>query len=189
MKDTLFQTQISKFWFRYFLAGIGLLPCSSLAENNERLFGAAINVLNHANRLSIEKKVEYCGYLFQDLAGNVFTSQPIKGLLLSCSADHLNKNLNVVASWHTHGSYNSAIDSETPSSYDLIDDLVHNQLGFVSTPSGRVWFLNPFTGKATVLCGAGCVFADPFFQFSYSDPNKKVYILEELLEREKARRQ
>ena len=49
----------------------------------------------------------------------------------------------VVATFHTHGSYSPEFENELPSLSDVLGDFSQRIDGYVATPAGRVW-LNDF---------------------------------------------
>ncbi len=64
----------------------------------------------------------------------------------------------------THGAYSLDYDSEAPSPDDLIGDIAEGVDGYIATPGGRLWFNDASARRAILLCGPGCLRADPDFR-------------------------
>ncbi len=123
----------------------------------------AVAFLNDLQPISISQGVEYCGYFGLDANGNIAATQPHRGLPDSCFPAWPN-HLELLASYHTHGSYTMDADIEVPSVEDLWGDMEEEVDGYVATPGGRVW-LNLFDERITFqLCGRNCIAADPNFR-------------------------
>ena len=112
---------------------------------------------------SIAEGVEYCGYFGLDGSGQIAATAPHRGQPDSCFPVWPN-DLEVLASYHTHGSYTMDADIEVPSVDDLYGDIEEEVDGYVATPGGRVWLNIYDEGIAMQLCGRNCIMADPNFQ-------------------------
>ncbi len=120
--------------------------------------------LNVLQRRSITENREYCGYLGLTPAGDFAISPPQRGSLDGCTPDTPPDGLSLLASYHTHAAYSPDYDSEAPSVDDLIGDIGEGVNGYVATPGGRLWYNDASARQAILLCGAGCLAADPAFQ-------------------------
>ena len=119
---------------------------------------------------SIRNNQEYCGVIFEDEQGNLQTSTIYPGERAACALDWgVPLGNHVVASFHSHGGFDTQYASEIPSSLDLATDIDARIDGFVGTPGGRIWH-NQWQEEATeLLCGEGCLETDPrYTQFKRS---------------------
>ena len=133
---------------------------------------------------SIAENREYCGYLGVTHAGEFAISPAKRGDESGCTPDDPPPGLQPLASYHTHAAFASTYDSEVPSSNDLEGDIAERVNGYVSTPGGRLWFNDAAAGRAILLCGLGCVVADPRFEPDPAWPVRQSYTLAELRTRQ-----
>ena len=143
----------------------------------------AISVLDANQPRSIAESREYCGYLGYDADGVLRSTKPARGTLDGCDIPEPPWDWDLVASWHTHGSYDHEYDSEVPSIDDMIGDLEEGVDGYIATPGGRIWKIDLDTERAFILCDVGCVTADPAFRRDPDFPPAPSYTLFELYER------
>jgi len=136
--------------------------------------------LNALQQRSIAENREYCGYLGKTLTGTLALSPARRGDVSGCTPDEPPAGLRLLASYHTHAAYAFAYDSEVPSSDDLEGDMAEGVNGYVATPGGRLWFIDAAIGRAILLCGPGCVAADPRFEPDPAFPVRNSYSLAEL---------
>ena len=115
----------------------------------------AREVLTRLQPVSFEKKREYCGYIGYDAQGVMIASPPVMGTKDSCAAP-FPRNLAITASYHTHGD--------------------------VSTPGGRLWFIDTQVMVARQVCGVACLpVADRFRKGAKGDVAQS-YTFEALIE-------
>lgn len=119
---------------------------------------------------SIAEKREYCGYFGYDPSGKFVATRATRGTLDGCLAAEPPHDLDLVASYHTHANYEPEHDSEVPSADDVLGDQEEGVDGYVSTPGGRVWFIDGERAIAHQVCAIGCVTADPRFR-AETDPD------------------
>ena len=114
---------------------------------------------------SIANNQEYCGVIFEDEEGNLQTSTIYAGERAACALDWgVPLGYHVVASFHSHGGFDTQYASEIPSSLDLATDIDARIDGFVGTPGGRIWH-NRWQEEATELaCGEACLPVDPRYE-------------------------
>lgn len=172
------------------LAGFFILLSAPLpAQDRDALFRAldefAAEHLNQVQMLSIRDGVEYCGLLGIDASGQLAATPPRRGRADSCEPpENGPAGFEVLASYHTHGSFDPDADSEVPSSDDLLADIEEGIDGYVATPGGRLW-LNDLEAEVSFqLCGLGCLIADPRFHECPADSPANEYTLEDLEYRE-----
>ena len=145
----------------------------------------AKSTLSDLQERSFDADREYCGMIGRNVEGQLVVSRPRRGRVASCRPRDLPDGYEVVASYHTHGSYDPAYDNEVPSSNDVYSDMDEGVNGYISTPGGRFWFVDGQTGEARQLCGLGCLPQDPEFQRDLTLPVPQSFTLQELLTRER----
>lgn len=143
------------------IASIGSLAAQSRSDLTDQLDRLAVSHLDGVQELSIRDNVEYCGYFGFDNSGEIVATPATRGDSHSCESKIVPPELDIIASYHTHGAYSEEDESELPSSEDLLVDFEAHTDGYVATPSGRVWLNLVDEAKTVQLCGPGCVRADP----------------------------
>ncbi|MEM6466873.1 MAG: DUF4329 domain-containing protein, partial [Pseudomonadota bacterium] len=159
-------------------------PLPPPRDVDPKLAGEVIAFLNTIQPPSIAKNVEYCGYFGLDPSGELVATDPFKGETDSCTIPEWPEDMAVIASYHSHAGFDEEADSEVPSSDDLISDIEEGVDGFISTPGGRVWFVDHEAQAAYQLCPMSCVTRDPDFVPGDAGPIAQEYRLDDLLERE-----
>jgi hypothetical protein len=142
----------------------------------------AVDHLDALQQQSFRDGVEYCGYFGVDDAGNIVASPALAGEEYGCDIEEIEipPELEVIASYHTHGPYSPDAYNEVPSEDDILGDFEEGIDGYISTPSGRVW-VNLVDDEVSVqLCGPGCVLADPNYQECAAHLPAQQYTLESL---------
>ncbi|MEM9715514.1 MAG: DUF4329 domain-containing protein [Pseudomonadota bacterium] len=119
---------------------------------------------------SLERNREYCGY-FGYVDGKLTTSRIRRGWKASCRAKQPPRDMDVVASFHTHGGFDLNYFSEIPSSTDILADHIEEVDGFMATPGGRLWFIDGEAQEAELICGLACLPQDTNFE---PDPDVQV---------------
>lgn len=123
-------------------------------------------VASHLNKIqekSFKDGHEYCGLIFYSREAQLKASTAKKGRIDSCLPDDVSEEFEVIASYHTHGSADLDADTEVASFDDLEADIEEGINGYIATPGGRLWLNNIKTKKSILLCGKGCLKADPQF--------------------------
>lgn len=133
---------------------------------------------------SIAENREYCGYFGRDAAGKLIATPPMPGRADSCSTAPSDNMVDIIASYHTHGSFHIDADSETPSSDDLEADMSEEIDGYVATPGGRIWKNDGDQGRAILLCDRNCTISDPDYDSRAFPPVNNSYTLEDLYDRD-----
>lgn len=165
-----------------FLAA-GLLADRVSAQSPEEV-AAVKSYMAEVQLLSFENNREYCGIVGYDMAGRIVMSKAKRGRRASCRLGRDPAGIEVVASYHTHGSFHEDYDSEVPSVNDVEGDMEDGLDGYVATPGGRLWFVDGQTGISRQLCGLGCLPDDPEFVPEYFGPVAQRYSLDALTDRE-----
>ena len=150
---------------------------SDLTEDLDR-FAAAF--LDRLQPRSIKEAVEYCGLFIQGPAGRFAATKPRRGKAGSCQPAAGPAGAKVLASYHTHGAYDRGADTEVPSWDDLNSDIEEKIDGYIATPGGRLWLNDAAVKKSILLCGEGCVAADPAYRPCPAFPPEEEYTLESL---------
>ena len=112
--------------------------------------------------LSFRKKREYCGYLGLTRSGELVATDPVAGDMASCAAEYPS-DIAVVASYHTHGTFDAGYYNEMPSLTDLDSDSAAYLNGYVATPGGRLWYVDGRSRVTFQICGVGCLPVAPLF--------------------------
>ena len=123
----------------------------------------AKEVLTRLQPLSFEKRREYCGYVGYNADGIMIATKPVAGDQASCGAP-FPRDIAVTASYHTHGDFDAGYFNEVPSVVDMEGDAEFYMNGYVSTPGGRMWFIDSSLLFAYQVCGIGCLPTAPGFQ-------------------------
>lgn len=136
--------------------------------------------LNTLQSKSFATDREFCGYILRTQTGALAATTANKGRISSCLArdppmDHL-----IVASYHTHGAFEYDTPAEFPSVGDVEADESEGTDGYVSTPGGRLWYVDGHDLIASQICGAGCVAQDPNFEAGLDGQIELSYTLDEL---------
>lgn len=167
--------------------GAGLAIClagGALAQDPAEL-EVAREILMELQPRSFAENREYCGYIGLLPDGGYMATEVSRGDEWSClSRGDESRFLEVTASFHTHAAFDTAADSEVPSSDDLRGDMEEGVNGYVATPGGRLWYIDGDSGVAVQLCGLGCVGQDPDFIAGDAGPIAGRYTLDDLLRRE-----
>lgn len=114
---------------------------------------------------SFDEGIELCGIIFERSDGTLGASQVRKGSEASCGIAYFDEpGMRPLASFHTHGAFNSDYDSEVPSIIDLRNDAATGMDGYVATPGGRFWWVDARGPTAIEVCAAACLPRDPAYQ-------------------------
>ena len=164
---------------------IQLAPNSAAAQDAAEL-AAARAVLLQLQPRSFAENLEYCGYVGRMPDGRLTATEVSRGDSWGClSRGDESRFVEIVASFHTHAGFDTAADSEVPSTDDVRGDMAEGTNGYVATPGGRLWYIDGVRGVATQVCGLGCMGQDPSFVAGDSGPIAQRYTLQELQMRER----
>lgn len=142
------------------------------------------SVLKQVQALSQKSGREHCGYIGLTEDGKLKATPAKRGGKDGCRAKRPPRNLDLVASYHSHGSYDEGADSETPSVDDVYADNDEQVNGWVVTPGGRIWYIESEKLFSRQVCGLNCVPQDPNFEAEIYGPVRKTYTIEQLEDRE-----
>ncbi|MEM9585392.1 MAG: DUF4329 domain-containing protein [Pseudomonadota bacterium] len=130
---------------------------------------------------------EYCGMIGENAEGKLVITRPRKGRRDSCvPRSFRSDDIYVLASYHTHGSYDFEADSEVPSIDDFDADDEEGVFGFVATPGGRFWVIDPERDLMRQICGIGCLPQDPDFEKGVAGNIPKQFNRAQLFRREQS---
>jgi hypothetical protein len=146
-------------------------PIARIQVQTQAEVAFAKSVLDGLQVQSFDLNREFCGYIGLDDVGRFIASEPTRGRKGSCRADEPNTEMDILASYHTHGGYSEDHDSEIPSLDDLRADVFEGVDGYISTPGGRVWFNDAKAKGSRQICGVKCVTVDTQFVEDYYVPN------------------
>lgn len=142
----------------------------------------ARKVLGQLQGQSAMENVEYCGYLGYDSDGVLVATEAVPGGAAWCEPVWPD-DLEVVASYHTHADYDPTAWSEIPSGNDMESDEEEGIDGYVSTPGGRLWYIDTTDMVASQICGIGCLPRAPNFIPAPEDDIRESYSYDELIEK------
>lgn len=156
-----------------------------LVAQDADLINAAKSTLTSIQSNSFKADREYCGMLGRNAQGNIVITRPRKGRRDSCQPNSFfSDEIETLASYHTHGSYDLEANAEVPLSDDLLADMAEGVFGFVSTPGGRFWITEPEENQVRLLCDVGCLPKDPKYEPVAEGNVRDVYTLDQLVDRE-----
>ena len=144
--------------------------------------GSVIAFLEKIQIRSLESGLEYCGY-FVLRGDQIIATPPTRGRYHECLAAEPRGDVELLASYHSHGTYSVNADSEVPSIDDILGDQEEEVDGYVVTPGGRVWFHDFESGRVVLLCGPECVTTDPDHDDDVFEPIARRYTLKSLRRR------
>lgn len=152
-------------------------PCAAQSDEETEFVTA---LLTNLNPLSIEFNREVCGHIVRHPDGRLETTKLSWGTEASCASLPPPGGAQILSSWHTHAAWGRGYDGEVPSTIDVEGDMRTGLNGWVSTPGGRLWFINGQTGHMHQVCGRDCLPSDPGFVPEEHGPVDKEYSLEGL---------
>lgn len=171
----------------FVISGLAMLcaPMSGAAQD-QALVTAAKAILDSVQANSFAANREYCGLLGFNQAGQIVATRPRKGRRDSCiPRDFFDAEIEPIASYHTHGAYDPEADAEVPSLGDLDADTEEGlEYGFMSSPGGRFWVIDPARAEVRQICGVGCMVQDPNFSAGDHGPIAQRYSRDALLARD-----
>lgn len=136
----------------------------SVARPPEDEIGAAQEWLARAQHLSFATNREYCGYLGYTQDGQIGFTEMQRGGHDGCTPWMTDNGLALVASLHTHGAYDPDVPAEFPTSLDIDSDAREGVDGYISTPGGRLWYVDSIARVAIQICGLNCLPQDHSFR-------------------------
>ena len=170
---------------RYLSSLLFLVIATQASAQAQFLIDFAKQALAQAQANSLETGREFCGYIGVDKDGRLAATKARRGRADVCRPRNPPRNWqDIVASYHTHGTFTLNADSEVPSSSDIRADANEGVDGFLVTPGGRVWFIDGVAQSARMICGLKCLQSDPNYEIGYAGAIKKAYTLDGIIARE-----
>ncbi|MEM7058909.1 MAG: DUF4329 domain-containing protein [Pseudomonadota bacterium] len=146
------------------LVALGL-PAAASAQSRsavaDEIDKFVLELFDQIQPQSIAENREYCGLVGFNHGDLLIVTGPFPGTSDTCDPNQGEQDIEVIASYHTHGAFDVAADSEVPSVDDLTADFEEGIDGYVATPGGRVWLNLVQEGLTYQLCGRNCVVSDP----------------------------
>jgi hypothetical protein len=135
---------------------------------------------------SIKANREFCGYFGLDANDNYVATRPKRGQRDGCFPPEPPAHLSIFASYHTHGAFHLDFDTEVPSEMDIRADTEEEVDGYISTPGGRIWFIDTLANpvRAQLVCGAQCVTYDKNYRDTDLPKIRKTYTLKQIIQRD-----
>ena len=165
------------------VCAIAMLPLAATAQDGEEL-RLVKRTLGKAQEFSFKNNREYCGYVVYDENNMLRVTRMTKGRKNSCMSHDYPKDWTAIASFHTHGAHVDGESFEVPSYSDAEGDEQEGVDGYVSTPGGRLWYIDSETREISLICGLNCLPSDPrFYEYDEVRP-PKFFTYEELREYE-----
>jgi len=168
--------------FRQLLIAATFVPLAVFAQSAEE-DALMRTTLSELNVQSFAEGIEFCGYVGFTADGALAISPATRGDESSCLADDPVNLEVVVASYHTHGDFSTEYSSETPSGTDMEGDEDEGIDGWVSTPGGRLWYIDTTDMITFQVCSIGCLAQDPNFIAGDDGEIAMDYTYDELVER------
>lgn len=165
---------------RFFATLAVLMSSMPALADPEAELAFARSILNDLQGSSFRENVEYCGYIGLDEVGGLVATIPTRGGADWCEMD-IPEHFEIVASYHTHAGYDPNSWSEIPSGGDMESDEDLGIDGYISTPGGRLWYIDTTDMIAFQICGIGCLQFDPSFQPAPEDNIQQSYTYDELI--------
>ncbi len=154
---------------------------AAVADPGEEL-ELAVQTLDALQPTTFHDNAEYCGYIGRDASGTLVATTPTLGGADWCEIEEP-VGLDIVASYHTHAGYDPNSWSEIPSGADMESDENLGIDGYVSTPGGRLWYIDTEDMVTSQICGIGCLAQDPNFRPASEDNILQSYTYDELVEK------
>lgn len=166
----------------FMAAIVAIAPIPSTAQSAQET-AFVMGLMESMNTLSIRFNREVCGYVLRHANGAYSSTKVSWGGPASCASLPVEDGFVVASSWHTHAAWDPAYDGEVPSIQDVEGDMRMGVNGWVSTPGGRLWFVDGQTGSIRQICGRGCLPVDENFGAEDFGPVSESYTLDGLYAR------
>lgn len=160
-------------------ARIGRLNTAPSSPTGDEL-DFATETLRQMQLHSYATGAETCGYIGRDAQGRMVATPINVGREASCFLPRPPAGMRVSASIHTHGTYSPAYASEFPTVQDVTTDARDGINGYISTPGGRMWYVDTQTMTVRQMCGRGCLPQDPQYRPEDDGPVRPMFTLAQL---------
>lgn len=157
----------------------GIPTAESAPTGDELAFVSAI--LSELQFRSFAENREFCGYIGLDERDELIATPAMPGTEAMCPLPPVPRNVRLVASFHTHGTYSPFYASEWPTTQDMVTDASDEIDGYISTPGGRLWHVDSDSMTVREICGRGCLPQDPAYVAAEDGPLRPVMTYRDLL--------
>lgn len=140
----------------------------------------ARELLSGLQSASIRGNREYCGLIARAPDGALTQVRARRGSRAGCTYPRAPRGHKVVASYHTHGAFLERYDNEVPSLLDVLTDLRAGTNGYVSTPGGRLWYVDLRRREVRLICGPRCLPWDRRYRVTPGDRIATRYSMQDL---------
>ena len=113
-----------------------LVPVQAPAQSREET-DFVMGLFARLQLRSFDKRREFCGFIGRDASGALRATTPRPGNRDSCPLEWP-RDLEAVASYHTHGAFDFTYHNELPSDLDMQSDRSLGVNGWIATPGGRL---------------------------------------------------
>lgn len=168
--------------FRFFMLA-ALVWAGPLTAQDRTEIDFVKDIFNEIQPISFRENKELCGYIGYGADGALMASPAVRGDASSCLADEPPAEMEITASYHTHGSASEEHYGEIPSGADMEGDEEEGIDGWVATPGGRLWYIDTADMVASQVCSVGCLAQDPKFFVGIDGHVAQSYAYEDLVER------
>ncbi|SHI97875.1 protein of unknown function [Wenxinia saemankumensis] len=138
------------------------------------------DILTELQRVSFRENREYCGYIGLDPSGRLMRTDLSAGVEAGCALPVIPSGMRALASFHTHSTYSPLYASEFPTTQDMRSDSALGVDGYISTPGGRLWYVDSDTMTVRQICGRGCLPQDPNYRPEDDGPVRPQFTFDEL---------
>lgn len=162
------------------LGTLGPTPVTAPSSPSGAELAAVTDILTDLQFASFAANAEHCGYIGRDAAGRIVSTDINRGTEASCNLPQIPPGMAVIASFHTHSTYSPEYASEWPTATDMMSDAAFGIGGYISTPGGRLWYVDSQSMTVRQLCGRGCLPQDPDYRPQDDGPLRPVMTLADL---------
>ncbi len=137
--------------------------------------------LDELQQLSFAQSKEHCAMIYESYSGELEVTKTLAGSNDSCASLYvIEPGMLPLANIHTHGGFDTDYIGEVPSFQDMSVGVEERVDGYVSTPGGRLWFVDWQAETAAQICGEGCVSQDPDYDPCAAFNPKESYTMQQL---------
>ena len=141
--------------------GVAAAAVSSGDDNNDSAqrfstqHGAAFDVLNEINPVSVRQNREHGGWVYRNADGSFGHTDPVAGQVASVNIGNpmtaIPGGTQATATYHTHGGPDPRYDNENFSPQDILSDRIAGVDGYLGTPAGFLKYHELATGRISTI--------------------------------------
>lgn len=137
--------------------------------------------LDELQQLSFAQSKEHCAMIYESFSGELEITRTLAGSNDSCASLYvIEPGMLPLANIHTHGEFDTDYVGEIPSFQDMSVGVAERVDGYVSTPGGRLWFVDWKSETAEQVCGEGCLSQDPNYDRCTAFNPEERYTMQQL---------